>query len=57
MKITQTAAFVCVLVPFFLCGCNSPQQETNVEAAATAETKGASDEVTLSTQACRPNRR
>ena len=51
MKITKTAAFVCVLVPCFLCGCHSPQQETKGEAAATAETKGASDEVTLSTQA------
>jgi membrane fusion protein, heavy metal efflux system len=51
VKITKTAAFVCVLVPCFLCGCHSPQQETQGEAAATAETKAASDEVTLSTQA------
>ncbi len=51
MKITKAAAFVCAIVSCLLCGCHSPQLETKSEAAATAGNKGASDEVTLSTQA------
>lgn len=51
MKITKRAALLGTMASCLLCGCRSPQQDTKVETATTAENKGASDEVTLSTQA------
>jgi cobalt-zinc-cadmium efflux system membrane fusion protein len=51
VKITKTAAMLCAMVSCLLCGCHSPQQDTKGETTITAENKGASDEVTLSTQA------
>lgn len=51
MRITKAAALICAMASCLLCGCNSPQQDTTGEAATTAESKGASDEVPLSTQA------
>ena len=51
MTITKSAAFVFAMASCLLCGCNSPQQDTKAGTTATAENKGASDEVTLSTSA------
>jgi cobalt-zinc-cadmium efflux system membrane fusion protein len=51
VKITKRTALIGAMVSCLLCGCHKPQQETKGEPAATAENKGSSDEVTLSTQA------
>jgi cobalt-zinc-cadmium efflux system membrane fusion protein len=51
VKITKRAAFVCAMASCLLCGCHSAQQGTKGEAATTTESKGASDQVMLSTQA------
>ncbi|HTF67126.1 MAG TPA: efflux RND transporter periplasmic adaptor subunit [Edaphobacter sp.] len=51
MKITKRAAFVCAMASCLFCGCHSAQQGTKGEGATTTESKGASDQVTLSTQA------
>jgi cobalt-zinc-cadmium efflux system membrane fusion protein len=51
VKITITAALIGAMASCLLCGCHSPRQDTKNETAATAENKGSSDDVTLSTQA------
>lgn len=51
MKIAKRAAFVCAMASCLFCGCHSAQQGTKGEAATTTESKGPSDQVTLSTQA------
>ncbi|WP_433968039.1 efflux RND transporter periplasmic adaptor subunit [Tunturiibacter gelidiferens] len=51
MRITKAAALICAMTFCLLCGCHRPQKDTTGEAATTAQSKGASDEVTLSTQA------
>ena len=51
MTITKSAALLCALACCLLCSCRGPQQDAKAGTAATAENKGASDEVTLSTRA------
>jgi cobalt-zinc-cadmium efflux system membrane fusion protein len=51
VKIAKRAAFVCAMASCLFCGCHSAQQGTKGEAATTTESKGPSDQVTLSTQA------
>jgi membrane fusion protein, heavy metal efflux system len=51
VKIAKRAAFVCAMASCLLCGCHSAQQGTKGEAATRTESKGPSDQVTLSTQA------
>jgi cobalt-zinc-cadmium efflux system membrane fusion protein len=51
VKITRRAAWLCVMASCLLSGCHKPQRDTKGEAGATAESKGSSDEVTLSSQA------
>jgi membrane fusion protein, heavy metal efflux system len=51
VKITKRAARVCVMASCLLCGCHMPQPDTKGETVTTAENKGSSNEVTLSTQA------